>query len=131
MGRVLIRTYHLCKHYNMGAASVRSLEGISIEICEGEFVAVMGASGSGKTTLINLLGLLDRPTSGDYFVDGVDTGTLSHDEMAFVRNKQIGFIFQNFNLLARHTAVENVELPLIYSGVAERDRQMRASYALR
>ncbi len=116
--------------YDMGAVQVHALRGVSLEIAEGEFVAIMGTSGSGKSTLLNLLGCLDRPTSGRYVLGGEDVARKSKNELAEVRNKMIGFVFQSFNLLARTTALENVELPLLYQGLPTRERQTRALAAL-
>jgi putative ABC transport system ATP-binding protein len=123
---MLIRTRELRKEYSLGAHRVQALRGVSIEIDSGEFVAVMGPSGSGKSTFMNLLGCLDVPTSGDYELAGEPVGHRTPDELAAIRNHRIGFIFQSFNLLGRANALENVELPLIYSGVTSSDRQRRA-----
>ncbi|TMB14478.1 MAG: ABC transporter ATP-binding protein [Deltaproteobacteria bacterium] len=114
----------------MGDVEVPALRGISLSIAAGEFLAVMGASGSGKSTFMNLIGCLDRPTRGSYLLNGRDVSRLSRDQLARVRGEQIGFVFQGFNLLARTTAVENVELPLLYQGVGSRERQRRAAEAL-
>jgi len=105
---------------------VKAVRGVSLEILPGEFVALMGASGSGKSTLMNTLGCLDRPTSGKYFLEGEEVGSLSADDWAHIRNKRIGFVFQGFNLLSRTTALENVELPMMYNGYASKDRHARA-----
>lgn len=120
------------KVYDTGAVRVHALRGISLSIGRGEFVAIMGTSGSGKSTLMNIIGCLDRPTSGAYLLDGVDVSQLGKDERANIRNGKIGFVFQGFNLLRRTTALENVELPLIYAGVpaAERVRRSRESLAV-
>lgn len=124
----LIRTEDLKKYYETGEFQVRALDGINLTIEAGEMVAIMGASGSGKSTLMNVLGCLDRPTSGHYWLDGEEVSGLTDNELAFIRNRRIGFVFQSFNLLNRTSAVENVELPLIYSGV--RNRRQRAIEAL-
>ena len=121
----------LKKTYDLGEVKVEALRGIDVQIHRGEFVAIMGASGSGKSTLMNILGCLDRPTSGRYRLEGMDVSQMSSDQLAEVRNKKIGFVFQNFNLLSRTSALENVEVPLLYDGTAYRDRQARALAALR
>ena len=123
---MLIRTRDLVKLYRMGGAEIRALDGVSIDLAEGEFVAVMGPSGSGKSTFMNLLGCLDRPTSGEYWLRGERVSDMRGDQLAAVRNRHLGFVFQQFNLLARTAAIENVELPLVYAGVAKPERQARA-----
>jgi len=126
----LIRVKSVCKDYMSGPEIVHALVDVNIEIGSGEFVAVIGASGSGKSTLMNILGCLDRPTAGRYELAGIDVTDRSSDERALVRNRLIGFVFQGFNLLPRTTALENVELPLIYRGFAGRERLRRAATAL-
>jgi putative ABC transport system ATP-binding protein len=125
---MIIRTENLVKTYEMGASVVRALDGVSISIDRGEMVAVMGASGCGKTTLMNILGCLDRPNSGKYFLTGDDVSRLPKDRLAEIRNRRVGFVFQFFNLIPRVTAQENVELPLLYAGVS--DSRKRAEEAL-
>src|SRR6266851_5808576 len=112
----VIEIADLHKVFHLGEIEVRALRGVSLTVERGEFVAIMGASGSGKSTLLNILGCLDHPSAGRYLLDGVDVSQMSSDQLAEVRNKQIGFVFQSFNLLARTSAVENVELPLLYNG---------------
>jgi putative ABC transport system ATP-binding protein len=126
----LIELENVFKKYMLGDVELPVLRGISLRIHVGESVAIMGSSGSGKSTLMNLLGCLDRPTSGRYLLAGKEVSTLSRGELAEVRNRTIGFVFQNFNLLARTSALENVELPLIYAGVSNRERVRRAREAL-
>ena len=126
----LVRLDDVVKTYRMGDVEVHALRGVSLVIQHGEFTAVMGASGSGKSTLMNLLGCLDRPSSGRYLLEGREVSRLSIDQLAEIRNRTIGFVFQNFNLLARTTALENVELPLVYSGVPTAERHARAAESL-
>jgi putative ABC transport system ATP-binding protein len=126
MAEPLIHTRDLVKVYRIGDNVVRALDGVSVDISQGEFTAVMGPSGSGKSTFMNMLGCLDRPTSGEYVLGGQRVSEMAGDELASVRNRSIGFVFQTFNLLARTPAQENVELPLVYSGVAARERHERA-----
>jgi len=126
MAEPLIHTRDLKKVYRIGDNVIRALDGVSIDVAKGEFTAVMGPSGSGKSTFMNMLGCLDRPTSGDYVLGGRRVSELEGDALAEVRNRSIGFVFQTFNLLARTPALENVELPLVYTGVAARERRARA-----
>ncbi|HEY7111341.1 MAG TPA: ABC transporter ATP-binding protein [Thermoanaerobaculia bacterium] len=130
MAHPVIRIENLVRVYHMGEVEVRALDGLTLEIVPGEFVAVMGPSGSGKSTFMNIVGCLDRPTSGRYFLDGIDVSELGRDARAEIRNGKIGFVFQSFNLLARTSALENVELPLIYSSNGHTARQ-RAEMARR
>jgi putative ABC transport system ATP-binding protein len=127
---VVIRTVDLTRDYEIGAEVVRALRGVSLEVRRNEFVAVMGPSGSGKSTLMNLIGCLDTPTAGEYWLNGQRVSDLADHELAHIRNKEIGFVFQTFNLLPRATALHNVELPLIYGAVRARDRRERATAAL-
>jgi putative ABC transport system ATP-binding protein len=127
---IVIRTFDLWKTYIMGSEQIHAVSGVSIEIRRGEYVAIMGPSGSGKSTLMNLIGCLDTPSSGQYFINGHLVSDLSDDELARIRNKEIGFVFQTFNLLARATALHNVELPLIYSGTSAETRIERAKRSL-
>ncbi len=126
----LIEAQKLSKVYSLGDVEVRALDGITTTIQKGEFVAIMGQSGSGKSTFMNVLGCLDTPTDGHYLLDGVDTGELSRDELAEIRNKKLGFVFQGFNLLSRTSALENVELPMLYNGIPAHERHKRAREAL-
>lgn len=126
----LIETKELSKFYCVGDNVVRALENISVSINAGEFVAIMGPSGSGKSTFMNLIGCLDQQTEGDYLLDGTSIGNLNKDELAEIRNQKIGFVFQGFNLLSRTSAVENVELPLLYNHIAAKGRRQRALAAL-
>lgn len=128
--RPVIQLEHIHKTYTMGDVEVHALRGVSLEIREGEFVAIMGASGSGKSTTMNILGCLDRPTRGTYILDGEDVSQMSKDERADIRCKKIGFVFQGFNLLSRTSALENVELPMLYLGVDSATRHQRAIEAL-
>jgi putative ABC transport system ATP-binding protein len=127
---VVIQTEDLWKSYEMGAEKLNALRGVSIEIPKGEYVAIMGPSGSGKSTLMNLIGCLDTPTSGSYWLAGRLVSQLDDDELAYIRNKEIGFVFQTFNLLPRATALHNVELPLIYNGTPSAERLERAKKSL-
>jgi putative ABC transport system ATP-binding protein len=126
-----IRVEHLTKVYYLGEVEVQALCGVSLTIARGEFVAIMGASGSGKSTFMNILGCLDRPTTGCYSLDDVDVSTVSADERATIRNTKLGFVFQNFNLLSRTSALENVELPLLYSAISLQEQHRRALAALK
>jgi putative ABC transport system ATP-binding protein len=130
MAEPLIAIRELSKVYPMGDVEVHALRGVSLDIGEGEFVAIKGTSGSGKSTLMNIIGCLDRPTSGSYRLHGTDVATLSADERATIRNREVGFVFQNFNLLPRTSAIENVELPLVYSELGQREHRRRAHEAL-
>jgi len=126
MAEPLIVTHGLAKEYRLGTLVVPALRGVTLEIAAGEFVAVMGPSGSGKSTFMNLLGCLDSPSGGEYFLAGEKVSAMSGDALAAIRNRRIGFVFQNFNLLARTSALENVELPLLYAGVEKQARRERA-----
>ncbi|GAW28334.1 ABC transporter ATP-binding protein [Carboxydocella sp. ULO1] len=126
----MIRLEELSKHYQMGKVVVKALNNVSLTIAAGEMVGIVGPSGSGKSTLMNILGCLDVPTSGKYFLDGKEVSELDEDELAEIRNRKIGFVFQNFNLLPSLTALENVELPLIYRGIGGAERRKRALEAL-
>ena len=127
----LIQIENLTKTYKLGDVTVHALRGVALNIEKGTFVAIMGPSGSGKSTLMNILGCLDKPSSGTYLLDGVNIGTLDRDQLAEIRNQKIGFVFQQFNLLARTSAVENVELPLLYNGRDNPDHREKAIRALR
>ena len=127
---IVILTHHLTREYQMGAEVVHALRGVDIQIKKNEFVAVMGPSGSGKSTLMNLIGCLDTPTNGEYWLNSQKVSDLSDDELARIRNKEIGFVFQTFNLLPRADALHNVELPLIYAGIGAKDRRDRAARSL-
>jgi putative ABC transport system ATP-binding protein len=127
----LIEAHKISKVYRLGDIDLRALDGISTTIDKGEFVSIMGQSGSGKSTFMNVLGCLDTPTDGRYLLDGVDTGTLSRDRLAEIRNRKLGFVFQGFNLLSRTSALENVELPMLYNGHPASERRERARAALR
>ena len=130
MSDAVIRTVGLTRDYPMGGEVVRALRGVDLEIPRNEFVAIMGPSGSGKSTLMNLIGCLDTPTTGQYWLADTEVSRMSDDELAGVRNRQIGFVFQTFNLLPRASSLHNVELPLIYAGLKARDRRERAERAL-
>jgi putative ABC transport system ATP-binding protein len=127
---IVIKTQELAKVYEMGAEQVHALRGVDVEIRKGEYVAIMGPSGSGKSTLMNLIGCLDSPSSGKYWLAGRLVSDLDDDELAYIRNKEIGFVFQTFNLLPRATALHNVELPLIYNGTSSEERIEKAKKAL-
>jgi putative ABC transport system ATP-binding protein len=126
----MIEMQMLTKTYHLGEIDVPILKGIDLSIATGEYVAIMGMSGSGKSTLMNIMGCLDRPTKGRYILDGTDLTTLSDDQLAFIRNQRIGFVFQQFNLLSRATALENVMLPMVYAGVPLSQRRDRATQVL-
>lgn len=126
----MIRTENLKKYYNMGDNTVKALDGVSLNISRGSFVAIVGPSGSGKSTLMNILGCLDVPTSGRYYLDGVEVSSMNDNQLARIRNEKIGFVFQGFNLVSKLTALENVELPLIYAGIGGRKRARLAKEAL-
>lgn len=127
----LIKVEHAIKTYLSGEESFNALDDVSLSIEEGEFVAIMGTSGSGKSTCMNMLGTLDRPNSGNYYLDGVDVFSLTRDELSDIRNLKLGFVFQGFNLIPRTSALNNVELPMIYKGIPEEERHIRARKALK
>ena len=127
---IVILTHKLARNYDMGGEVVHALRGVDFQIRRNEFVAIMGPSGSGKSTLMNLIGCLDTPTAGEYWLNGQKVSDLSDDDLARIRNKEIGFVFQTFNLLPRADALHNVELPLIYAGMAAKERRERAAHAL-
>jgi len=127
---VLIRLSGLTREYRMDAETVYALRGIDLELASNEYVAIMGPSGSGKSTLMNLIGCLDTPTAGEYWLNGIEVSQMDDDALARVRNREIGFVFQTFNLLPRATSLHNVELPLIYAGISAQERRRRASHAL-
>ena len=126
----VIRIRDLTREYRMGSELILALRGVTLEIRRNEYVAIMGPSGSGKSTMMNLLGCLDTPTAGEYWLNGEEVSRLTDDALARVRNREIGFVFQTFNLLPRATALHNVELPLVYAGVRARERRQRAALAL-
>jgi putative ABC transport system ATP-binding protein len=128
---IVIRTYNLWKTYVMGDQEIHAVSGVDIEIKRGEYVAIMGPSGSGKSTLMNLIGCLDTPTSGQYYINGNLVSEMTDDELARIRNKEIGFVFQTFNLLPRATSLHNVELPLIYAGISAEKRLEMAKLAMK
>jgi putative ABC transport system ATP-binding protein len=128
---MIIKTQGLKKIYQMGEEQVKALDGVDIELERGEYVAIMGPSGSGKSTLMNLLGCLDTPSEGEYWLNGHAVSTLNDDELAQVRNKEVGFVFQSFHLLPRYSALENVQLPLVYSNIVREERVERAKHALK
>ncbi len=125
-----IEAKHLIKTYQTGDTSFNALNDVSLTVEEGEFVAIMGASGSGKSTFMNMIGCLDKPTSGKYYLDGIDVSTMKANDLALIRNKKLGFVFQGFNLISRTTALDNVQLPMIYAGIKESERIERARRAL-
>jgi putative ABC transport system ATP-binding protein len=127
----MIELHEIAKEYHMGTQTVHALRGVSLAVENGEFIAIMGPSGSGKSTLMNMIGCLDQPTSGSYTLDGIDVSQMSDDDLARVRNKRVGFVFQNYNLLPRTPAIKQVALPLIYAGYGRRERRQRAEEALR
>jgi putative ABC transport system ATP-binding protein len=127
----LIETHNLVKTYVLGDSTVHALDDVSLTVTHGEFVAIMGQSGSGKSTFMNVIGCLDEPTDGRYLLEGIDVSHRGRDELAEIRNKKIGFVFQGFNLLSRTSALENVELPMLYNGFSPKERQRRAMAALK
>jgi putative ABC transport system ATP-binding protein len=127
----LIEARDITKIYQLGDVELKALDGVSITIDKGEFLAIMGPSGSGKSTFMNIVGCLDIPTSGQYFLEEIDVGKLTRDELAHIRNQKIGFVFQGFNLLSRTSALENVELPMLYDGVPTKERKQKALAALK
>ncbi|WP_026575189.1 ABC transporter ATP-binding protein [Bacillus sp. UNC438CL73TsuS30] len=131
MQKTIIQISHLMKTYKLGGETVHALNDVSLEINKGEFLAIIGPSGSGKSTLMNMVGCLDRPESGTYLLDGKDIGKMNDNQLAIIRNEKIGFIFQNFNLLTKLTAIENVELPLLYRGVSAKERKDKALDSLK
>lgn len=131
MKNTIIEIKGIEKFYKVGEQTVKALNGVSLSIEKNEYVAIMGPSGSGKSTIMNILGCLDSPTQGSYFLNGIDVSKMDDNELAEVRNKEIGFVFQSFNLLPRYNAIENVALPLIYSGIEKREREERAIEALK
>jgi putative ABC transport system ATP-binding protein len=131
MSEPIIRIRDLTRHYEMGTETVQALRGVSLDIGRNEYVAIMGPSGSGKSTMMNMIGCLDTPTGGEYWLNGQEVSKLTDDQLARVRNKEIGFVFQTFNLLPRATSLHNVELPLVYAGVSAKERRNRATAALR
>jgi putative ABC transport system ATP-binding protein len=131
MSKTIIEVKDLKKEFHVGDVTVRALNGVNVSISEGEFIAIMGASGSGKSTMLNILGCLEKPTSGDYILDGVDMAKLNKDELAALRNHKLGFVFQSYNLLSRTSALENVELPLFYNNkINAKERRERSEKAL-